>query len=132
MDDRNALAGNNRKWPNAAVPYVITAGVGNQERNAIDQAMADYQRYTCIRFVPKTTQRDYVEFVSEDGCWSMVGRTGGRQQISIGRGCGWKGIAAHEMMHALGFLHEQSRSDRDNYITIEWNNIRRGKKTEIF
>ena len=57
----------------------------------------------------------------------MIGRQGGKQQISLGRGCGYKGVAIHEMMHALGFYHEQSRLDRDNYSTINWNNINRSK-----
>ena len=53
----------------------------------------------------------------------MIGRQGGRQQVSLGNGCGTTGVAIHEMMHALGFFHEQSRRDRDGYIRIEWNNI---------
>ena len=53
----------------------------------------------------------------------MIGRQGGKQQISLGNGCGTKGVAIHEMMHALGFFHEQSRRDRDQYIRIMWNNI---------
>ena len=57
----------------------------------------------------------------------MIGRQGGRQDISLGYGCGYKGVAIHEMMHALGFFHEQSRLDRDNYVNINWKNINRGK-----
>lgn len=57
-------------------------------------------------------------------CWSFLGQTGGSQVLSLQTpGCMWSGIAAHEFMHALGFVHEQSRSDRDHYVTIVWKNI---------
>ena len=52
---------------------------------------------------------------------------GGEQQISIGNGCEHHGIAMHEIMHALGFFHEQSRRDRDNYIKVHFENIPTGK-----
>lgn len=37
--------------------------------------------------------------------------------------CIFSGTAEHEMMHALGFFHEQSRTDRDQYVRILWDNI---------
>ena len=62
-------------------------------------------------------------------CFSPVGRQyrkPGMQELSIGAGCNSKGIIMHELMHALGFWHEQARSDRDDYLEVLWENIKKG------
>lgn len=49
------------------------------------------------------------------------------QNLSIGAGCDTKAVVQHELLHALGFYHEQSRSDRDDYVKIWWDQIETGQ-----
>ncbi|CAK8678214.1 unnamed protein product [Clavelina lepadiformis] len=70
-------------------------------------------------------EEDFLEIVrGRKGCSSFIGRRGGRQVVSIGKNCDRVGIIIHELMHALGFWHEQSRPDRDEHITIHLDDIK--------
>jgi len=124
--ERNGIRDLRRRWTDKKIPYTFGVTFSQQERGIINEAIAEYSANTCIRIVPKTDETDYVEFIKDGGCYSYWGRTGGRQPISLGNGCVWKGIVIHELMHAAGFLHEQSRPDRDQYVRINFQNIRSG------
>lgn len=89
---------------------------------------------TCIKFVPwNGKDKDYLliwPIKYPSGCWSYVGRTGGAQIVSLKPpnknkpNClGTEARAIHELMHALGIFHEQSRADRDRFVKIHWDNI---------
>ncbi|GGJ45219.1 M12 family metallopeptidase [Deinococcus roseus] len=111
-----------RPWSNKTIPYVIDASLSGQT-SLINQAVNQYNSTTNVRWVPRTNQANYVRFFKENGCWSYVGMIGGQQNLSLGDGCYSIGTALHEMTHAAGAHHEQSRTDRDQWITINWNNI---------
>ena len=38
----------------------------------------------------------------------------------------------HELMHAVGFWHEQSRPDRNLFVEVLWENIQDGKLKDEF
>lgn len=59
-------------------------------------------------------------------CASFVGCQGGEQPVYISKVCR-AGNLCHEIMHALGLHHEHTRQDRDQYVTIEWDNILKGE-----
>lgn len=66
-------------------------------------------------------------------CWSSVGQQvskPGPQLLSVGPGCDKKGIIMHELMHAVGFWHEQSRTDRNKYVEVLWENVGKGELAE--
>ncbi|EDO34806.1 predicted protein, partial [Nematostella vectensis] len=97
--------------------------------SAINAAIAEYAQKTCIRLRPKKAgETAYLSIFKGGGCWSYVGRTGSKQQLSLAGGCWHKGIVIHEIAHALGFFHEQSRPDRDHFVTIKFENIQDGKE----
>jgi len=126
-DERNAMNIASRLWPGRVIPYVFGPGFTSSERARIAAWARDFERYTCVRVVPRSNQRDYVYIIPGSGCSSFVGRTGGRQLMSLQRdGCVWRKTVVHEFLHAAGFWHEQSRSDRDRFVTIHWQNIKIG------
>lgn len=61
-------------------------------------------------------------------CSSLLGYVGDKQVLSLQRfGCVQRGIIQHELLHALGFYHEHTRSDRDQYVRINWENVYESK-----
>uniref|UniRef100_A0A667YY15 Metalloendopeptidase n=1 Tax=Myripristis murdjan TaxID=586833 RepID=A0A667YY15_9TELE len=128
---RNAMFcwSNNCLWRKSAdgyvrIPYVVSSAFSDWDRWMMDRAMQAFHDSTCLRFVPRHDEYDFISIENRDGCFSSLGRAGGAQVLSLNRqGCLYHGIIQHEISHALGFQHEQNRSDRDQYVRINWDNI---------
>lgn len=119
-------------WPkssdgNVYVPYRISNQYSQRERNTIVNGLRSFAQSTCIRFTPWNRQRDFVDIQSRSGCFSFVGRRGRGQVVSLRRqGCVFRQVIQHELLHALGFNHEQTRSDRDQHVRILLQNVIQG------
>lgn len=74
-------------------------------------ALKVLEAYTCLKFVTRKTQPDYITFRSKSGCSSYLGKVGGEQIVSVNKnGCMRRGTIQHEVIHALGFDHMQNHS----------------------
>lgn len=113
----------NRRWTDGIVYYAIDTNVPNQAR--INDAIAHWKAKTKLTFTVRTNQANYIRFVVGSGCSSSLGMIGGAQKLNLSSGCS-TGNAIHEIGHALGLLHEQSRTDRDDYVIINKDNIEAG------
>ncbi|XP_023238474.1 astacin-like metalloprotease toxin 5, partial [Centruroides sculpturatus] len=118
-------------WPMGRIPYQIKFGVRYKLRRLIYDALSHYEKLTCIRFVHRTYERDYVMIYEGTGCHSYIGRKGGKQVLSLGRRCNHFPIVVHEFGHVVGLYHEHTRPDRDDYLIIHWNNIQKGMETQF-
>ncbi|XP_069979034.1 protein SpAN isoform X3 [Penaeus vannamei] len=132
---RKGLAYESSRWPEGVdgyprVPYRFADDEVSQA--AVRAGIAHWEQHTCIRFEQTTNiNQPHLKFQKDIGCWSYVGYLSGYttgQGISIGDGCSSLGIVVHEIGHAIGFYHEQSRSDRNDSIHVNEENIIDGKE----
>ncbi|CAF0972711.1 unnamed protein product [Rotaria sordida] len=129
-----------RAWPNNIIPYDISLITNAAHRTMIQEAMnkvmrdtstpiaGSTQRKQCITFRPKTSSdKVFVKIQYGTGCSASVGYSTGEKKMTLANpGCFYSGTIQHEFMHVLGFYHEQSRPDRDSYVTINQGNIESG------
>jgi Astacin (Peptidase family M12A) len=91
----------------------------------VKDAMEYIESVSCVRFTEKTLWNlNYVLIKKGNACNSKVGFRRGPQPMIIDGNLCTKGSVIHELLHCLGFLHMHTAPDRDEYITVNWENIR--------
>nr|CAH0106333.1 unnamed protein product [Daphnia galeata] len=138
LPNKNAYV--TRKWPNPKkIPYVVDSSFDAKARCAIGFAMNQFHKNTCIRFVPRTNEMDFIQINRLDKpnliCFSIgIGyyKGEGAHHVTLSPSCyaDQAGTIMHELMHRVGFLHEHTRPDRDSYIAILWDNISNESKKQ--
>ncbi|KAI4798889.1 hypothetical protein KUCAC02_020407 [Chaenocephalus aceratus] len=71
------------------VPYYITDNFSSREKAIITRGLESFSSISCIRFRPTfSNDHEWLQIESQNGCWSYVGRRGGKQVLSLARsGC---------------------------------------------
>ncbi|MXQ85358.1 hypothetical protein E5288_WYG011212 [Bos mutus] len=122
QNSRNGLRDPSSRWK-FPIPYILADNLALNAKGAILYAFEMFRLKSCVDFKPYEGESSYIIFQEFSGCWSEVGDQHVGQNLSIGQGCDYKAIVEHEILHALGFYHEQSRTDRDDYVNIWWDEI---------
>ncbi len=111
------------------IPYVIASGSGDVSN--LNAAIAQFNStFSNIQFVAYTSQADYINFYYNPDdfsgeCEAIVGRAGGEEQIGGSAACTVPTLL-HEMGHIVGLWHEQSRPDRNAYVSVNYDNLIKG------
>ena len=121
------LRDNSMFWPDGIVYYTLADDVMRSGAYIdIYDAMKHIEERCNISFHKKQSNtKNWIEFVlsEDDVSRSHLGMTGGKQNIWVTSDVNTS-TAIHEICHALGMIHEHQRMDRDNYIVVDFSNIR--------
>lgn len=108
-------------WPDGLVPFEFDEALSESRRREILEAMSVWAGRVALKFKSRNGEADFIFFQAGEsgtGCFGDLGRIGGRQIVNLEGGCFETGVIAHVLGHALGFEHEHTRSDRDEFIKV--------------
>ncbi|GBO26287.1 hypothetical protein AVEN_271652-1 [Araneus ventricosus] len=64
--DRNAVPRDSQRWTNGVVPYLLDPTI-NDQRDLVLKSMRHIEERSCIRFVPRTNERNYIRVFKGNG-----------------------------------------------------------------
>lgn len=136
-------------WTNGKVPYEFSSDISTSNAAAMKRMFQDIEDKTCVRFVPKTrSDKNYAMIQSGNKCSAPLGMasgsstsktslssssssTGTPSNIILGQSCFTTQRVARRIMNLLGIPHETSRPDRDDFVEINFSNLRPGYDKQV-
>ncbi|GAU92347.1 hypothetical protein RvY_04440 [Ramazzottius varieornatus] len=138
-------------WPGGIVPYEISSDISSTNAAALKRMFQDISDKTCVRFVPRTrSDKNYALIQSGNKCSAPLGMstgsssskssllsssssssTGTPSNIILGQSCFTTTRVARRIMNLLGIPHETSRPDRDDFVEINFSNLRPGYDKQV-
>ncbi|PAA52700.1 hypothetical protein BOX15_Mlig021604g2, partial [Macrostomum lignano] len=117
------------RWPGGVIVYRLDSSLPSSTRDKVRTAMTNVNRETgnCIKFRQASSSDGsrYVLIRPGSGCSATVGYWGRTTYVNLSTRCS-VGNIMHEFQHSLGVYHQQSRPDRDSYVSIALENVRSG------
>jgi hypothetical protein len=120
-------------WEAGVIPIEFASDVSQAHRDQFMRVCnTGWGGAAFVACVVRTSQNGYLrvtEAVAESTnaapCFSVVGqpRRLVRYELHLGPTCWSDSTVYHEQGHALGFIHEHQRPDRDTYVTVDLNNV---------
>lgn len=120
-------------WPGGIIPYTLHSNMTTAASATAEDAARTLTEMTNLSVIPRTDEANFVEFKLKENdfeaCSSRVGmkQSRGSQTIKVDPACS-ESTLIHEILHAAGFWHEQSRPDRDQYVEILRDNVFASKR----
>ncbi|PFX29619.1 Low choriolytic enzyme [Stylophora pistillata] len=110
-----------RVWPDGKIPFVVDKDLERSYKasETIAEAMKEWTDKSCVKFVPRSSEKVYLHIVNDDKerCASTgVGFEDERYWLLLAPRCWWKGMVIHELGRGIDF-DRQNDSDTSSYIT---------------
>jgi hypothetical protein len=133
--DSNSVTWNQKYngWEAGVMPIEFDASIPETRRdmvmNICNTVWGNGTNFLCVT---RTSQLGYL-YVDDtedpsrsSNCFSAIGqaRRLTRYNLNLGPNCWSNHTVAHELGHAMGFIHEHQRPDRDSYVTVDTSNVR--------
>ncbi len=134
VEAKLGLWGGVNKWTDNTVVYV-TQGLSSSVLSELQKSMDEWSSKTNVKFKERTNESNYVTISSNgDACncgVATLGMNGSRGYIQLGTRS-TAVVIIHEIGHTLGYIHEQNRSDRDDHIIVNFENIQAGAESQFY